>query len=134
MSCGLYYFSGGITITPLISEIGAEFPSSASYFAAALILILGHFSLEPVKLLFLLLFAALIVLNARFYMVLAGKRGKLFALAAIPFHLLFHLYSGLAFGFGFIRFYVAKPFRRDSRRNVPYGNEGKSDGAGACGS
>jgi len=86
------------------------------YFAAALIVILGHFSFEPVKLLFLLLFAALIVLNARFYMVLAGKRGKLFALAAIPFHLLFHLYSGLAFGFGFIRFYVAKLFRRDSRR------------------
>ena len=39
----------------------------------------------------------LILLNARFYALLAAKRGRTYALAAIPFHLLFFLYSGIAF-------------------------------------
>ncbi|MEP6714360.1 MAG: glycosyltransferase [Terriglobia bacterium] len=46
---------------------------------------------------FLIGFTVLVALNTQFYMFLAGQRGKLFALAAIPFHLLYFLSSGLAF-------------------------------------
>ena len=38
--------------------------------------------------------------KCQFYVFLAAKRGSAFALAAIPFHLLYHLYNGIAFGLG----------------------------------
>ncbi len=42
--------------------------------------------------------AALIaILNNGFYLFLAKKRGRLFALAAFPFHLLYHFYNGVSF-------------------------------------
>jgi hypothetical protein len=34
---------------------------------------------------------------------LAAKRGKLFAVAAVPFHLLYHLYNGISFVAGLCR-------------------------------
>jgi glycosyltransferase involved in cell wall biosynthesis len=52
--------------------------------------------------LFLALFA-LVVLNNQFYLFLAARRGKAFALAAIPFHLLYHFYNGISFAAGFLR-------------------------------
>jgi glycosyltransferase involved in cell wall biosynthesis len=39
-------------------------------------------------------------LNNGFYMFLAEKRGRLFALAAFPFHLLYHFYNGVSFVMG----------------------------------
>ena len=39
----------------------------------------------------------LIVLNNQFYLFLAAKKNRLFAVAAIPFHLLYHFYSGMSF-------------------------------------
>ena len=47
---------------------------------------------------------ALVVLNNQFYLFLAAKRGRGFAVAAIPFHLLFHFYNGISFGAGLLRF------------------------------
>lgn len=52
--------------------------------------------------LFLVLFA-LVVLNNQFYLFLAARRGKAFALAAIPFHLLYHFYNGISFAAGMLR-------------------------------
>jgi GT2 family glycosyltransferase len=40
------------------------------------------------------------LLNSQFYLFLAGKRGISFMLAAIPFHLLYHFYSGVSFIIG----------------------------------
>ena len=45
----------------------------------------------------------IIVLNRQFYLFLAEKRGTLFALAAIPFHLLYHFYNGISFTIGMLR-------------------------------
>ncbi len=42
------------------------------------------------------------LLNSQFYLFLAGKRGVSFMLAAIPFHLLYHFYSGVSFIIGFL--------------------------------
>jgi GT2 family glycosyltransferase len=39
-------------------------------------------------------------LNNGFYVFLAEKRGRLFALAAFPFHLLYHCYNGVSFVMG----------------------------------
>jgi hypothetical protein len=44
-----------------------------------------------------------VILNNQFYVFLAGKRGSLFALAAIPFHLLYHFYNGISFAVGTAR-------------------------------
>jgi hypothetical protein len=51
-----------------------------------------------------LVLIALVVLNNQFYLFLAAKRGRGFALAAIPFHLLYHFYNGISFGAGLLRF------------------------------
>jgi glycosyltransferase involved in cell wall biosynthesis len=45
----------------------------------------------------------IVVLNAQFYMFLAKRRGGVFAVAAIPFHLLYHFYNGIAFCIGIAR-------------------------------
>ena len=52
---------------------------------------------HPVVLMFLLLVFALAILNNHFYVFLAGRRGGLFAMAVIPFHWLYFLYSGIGF-------------------------------------
>ena len=53
---------------------------------------------------FLVVLLTLIVLNKQFYLFLAGERGRLFALAAIPFHLLYFLSSGLAYMLAWVRY------------------------------
>jgi GT2 family glycosyltransferase len=60
---------------------------------------------QPLVLAFLVVLCTLILLNSQFYLFLAAKRGRLFALAAVPFHLLFHFYNGLSFLIGLARFY-----------------------------
>jgi hypothetical protein len=64
--------------------------------------------------LLLLAFAVVVLLgllNSQFYIFLAGNRGVAFMLAAIPFHLLYHFYSGLSF--------IAGTALHYSRRLVP---------------
>jgi glycosyltransferase involved in cell wall biosynthesis len=59
----------------------------------------GHF----LTLALALVFIALLILNNEFYVFLAAKRGKPFAAAAIPFHLLYHFYNGISFSVGLAR-------------------------------
>jgi GT2 family glycosyltransferase len=49
------------------------------------------------RFLFLITLLTLVVLNKQFYLFLAGREGKFFALAAIPFHVLYFVYSGMGF-------------------------------------
>jgi GT2 family glycosyltransferase len=53
--------------------------------------------------LFLALVLTLLMLNIQFYAFLAADRGKLFAIAAIPFHMLYFLSSGVAFALALLR-------------------------------
>lgn len=46
-----------------------------------------------------------VLLNTQFYLFLSEKRGRLFALAAIPFHLLYHFYNGVSFIAGTVRYF-----------------------------
>jgi glycosyltransferase involved in cell wall biosynthesis len=52
---------------------------------------------HPLKFAFFVLLMTLVALNKQFYLFLAGEKGRMFALAAIPFHLLYFVYSGVAF-------------------------------------
>jgi glycosyltransferase involved in cell wall biosynthesis len=74
-----------------------------------------YFPWAPIGCVFLLLMLTLVVLNAQFYMFLAGNRGKLFALAAIPFHLLYFASSGVAFGVALVSHAYGKLTNRSRR-------------------
>jgi GT2 family glycosyltransferase len=52
---------------------------------------------------FLIILLALVLLNNNFYLFLAGQRGKMFALAAIPFHILYFISGGVAFFVAMVR-------------------------------
>jgi hypothetical protein len=67
-----------------------------------------HLFWQRLRFVFLALLLALVVLNSQFYVFLAGARGKLFAMAAIPFHLLYFVYSGVAFMVVLIRHSLGK--------------------------
>jgi glycosyltransferase involved in cell wall biosynthesis len=56
----------------------------------------------------LILLLLAIALNLEFYRFLAVRRGYLFAIAAIPFHLLYHFYNGISFGVGLFRWGVSR--------------------------
>ena len=65
---------------------------------------------------------AVVLLNTQFYLFLAEKRGRLFVLAAIPFHLLYHFYNGVSFIAGTAR-YVCKTGRLHwEKRPAPAGD------------
>src|SRR5262249_913325 len=74
-----------------------------SYLALSILFFLTYM---PRGLLILgLAFTALliVILNNQFYLFLAARRGRFFALAAIPFHLLYHFYNGISFIVGALR-------------------------------
>ena len=81
--------------------------ASLSFAAIMLVNLVTSMIYLPAHLLvFSVFFATLlvIVLNTQFYLFLAAKRGKQFALAAVPFHLLFFFYCGISFAAGSVRF------------------------------
>jgi hypothetical protein len=65
---------------------------------------------HPLVFCFFLLLSIVILLNSQFYVFLAGRTGRLLALAAIPFHLLFHLYNGISFLVGGARYLARRAF------------------------
>ncbi|MGH9661887.1 MAG: glycosyltransferase, partial [Bryobacteraceae bacterium] len=74
------------------------------FLAISVLFILAYLPGHPLVYCFFLLLAAVIALNNQFYLFLAARRGKLFTLAAIPFHLLYHLYNGFSFAIGVARY------------------------------
>ena len=78
---------------------------------------MAHFPKDPVVFACFAVVGAIIALNNQFYLFLAAKRGRPFALAAIPFHLLYHLYNGFSFAYGLAR----HTLRRASTQVAPVG-------------
>lgn len=64
----------------------------------------------------ILMLIVLVVLNNQFYLFLAARRGRAFAVAAVPFHLLYHFYNGISFGAGLMR----HSWRRWKRRGAAW--------------
>ena len=53
-----------------------------------------------------ILLLVLVIINAPVYRFFLHKRGWLFTLQTIPWHLLYYLYGGLAFAIGLIRHWL----------------------------
>jgi len=72
------------------------------YILFLVLFVMTYLPYDPMVFFFFFVLSVLILLNTQFYVFLAGK-GRLFALAAIPFHLLFHFYNGISFLIGVAR-------------------------------
>jgi len=88
------------------------------YLLFVILFVLIYLPHHPMMFGFFLLLSVVIILNSQFYVFLAGRTGRLLALAAIPFHLLFHLYNGISFMIGFSRFLMRRIFS-PQEKNVP---------------
>jgi len=96
--------------------------------AAALVLSivvagLAIFYLPTHPLIFAIMAVLLVVmvLNTQFFLFLAAKKNRLFALAAAPFYLLYHLYSGISFIAGMARFIFMRSTGKASPSKVSPG-------------
>jgi GT2 family glycosyltransferase len=67
------------------------------YLLFTILFVVTYLPTHPLVFFVFLALGILILLNSQFYLFLAAKQGRLFALAAIPFHLLFHFYNGISF-------------------------------------
>jgi glycosyltransferase involved in cell wall biosynthesis len=76
----------------------------AVYILGAVAYFLTHMPRHPLIFAFFLVAAAIVFINNQFYLFLAVKQGRLFALAAVPFHLLYHLYNGISFLAGLVHY------------------------------
>jgi GT2 family glycosyltransferase len=83
---------------------------------AAIVFVAAQPGTHALHILFLATGGLLVLLNARFYALLASKRGRIYAVAAIPFHILFFLYSGLAFTVALVRHVVRSKLPSHKRR------------------
>ena len=86
------------------------------YSLVAAVLVWFYFPWKPMALLLLLLILSLLWANQQFYLFLATERGKFFALAAIPFHLLYFFSCGVALAIVLVRFHVGRLFGFAGRR------------------
>jgi GT2 family glycosyltransferase len=81
----------------------------------SVLLAVRYMPVTSVVFLWFMVLAVLGLMNSRFYLFLAGKRGFSFALAAIPFHLLYHFYNGISFLIGLI----SHVWKRAGRQPAP---------------
>lgn len=86
--------------------------------ALCFLFILSYLPGQPLILGFFTVFALIVILNNQFYIFLAAKRGKLFAVAAVPFQLLYHLYNGISFTVGLCRHTAHRLSSRAKRWNA----------------
>jgi len=52
--------------------------------------------------------AGVLMLNRRLFRFLRRERGLVFALACVPLHLLYYLYSGLSYGYAWVAFQLSR--------------------------
>lgn len=83
------------------------------YLLFVILFVLTYLPNNPFVFAFFVIFSIVVALNSQFYVFLAGRTGRLLALAAIPFHLLFHFYNGISFVAGFARHTLQRVFKRE---------------------
>jgi hypothetical protein len=81
-----------------------------------MLFVLVYLPHHPLVFFFLLILSVIVILNSQFYVFLAGRTGRLLALAAIPFHLLFHFYNGISFLMGLSRYLFRRVFSPSGKR------------------
>jgi len=85
------------------------------YILGALVFMVTHLPAHMLVFAVFVLAAVIVILNTQFYLFLAKKQGRLFALAAVPFHLLYHLYNGISFVAGLAHFTWRSLFHKTAR-------------------
>lgn len=70
------------------------------YTFSALVYMVSHLPSHMLVFAVFLIAVAIVFVNTNFYLFLAAKQGRVFALAAVPFHLLYHVYNGISFTVG----------------------------------
>jgi glycosyltransferase involved in cell wall biosynthesis len=105
-----HYYDNGFRRRKVIARV------CVLYFAAALIFVTTTLRGSPLAIAFFALLGTVTLLNARFFILLASKRGKLHAAAAVPFLMLFYLNCGVGFIVGLMRFVCLHKLRS---RNSP---------------
>lgn len=93
----------------------------AGYLVAAVVLCLTYFTYHRYVTVISLVLLLLIALNNQFFLFLAARRGRAFAIAAIPFQLLYFFYCGVAFAIGHLRFRLQRLLGRAPAPLQPYG-------------
>lgn len=86
------------------------------YLLFVILFVVVYLPHHPLVFCFFLLLSIVVMLNSQFYVFLAGRTGRLLALAAIPFHLLFHFYNGISFLIGVARHLFRKVFSPATKR------------------
>jgi hypothetical protein len=87
----------------------------ALYILGAILYFMTHLPRHPLILSFFLVAVVIVILNTQFYFFLAVRQGRLFALAAVPFHLLYHFYNGISFLAGLIHYTWKRLMERTAR-------------------
>ncbi len=83
--------------------------------AATIGFILSFMPSHPMVIAPFVLLLVVLFINSQFYVFLRGRKNFLFALSAIPFHLLYHFYNGISFCAGAILYWTRrKPAARPS--------------------
>lgn len=85
---------------------------TAVYIAGVIVYMGARLPYHYIIFAFFVIGALLLVLNNRFYIFLAARRGRLFALAAVPFHILYHLYNGFSLAAGIVHYSWLRMWRR----------------------
>ncbi|HEY7335065.1 MAG TPA: glycosyltransferase [Bryobacteraceae bacterium] len=86
-----------------------------AYLIGAMAFVLLYLPYERRAFWFYLVLVAVILINSQFYVFLAGRTGRLLALAAIPFHLLYHFYNGISFAIGMTRHLSRRVFTPEDK-------------------
>jgi len=95
------------------------------YTAAAILCCVAYAPQHPVVFILFVLLAIVILLNNQFYLFLAERQGRSFALAAIPFHLLYHFYNGISFCVGLSRHAWRSLWKRGARPEPRLTSDGR---------
>jgi glycosyltransferase involved in cell wall biosynthesis len=88
------------------------------YLLFVILFVLVYLPYHPLVFCFFLVFSIVVLLNSQFYVFLAGRTGRFLALAAIPFHLLFHFYNGISFLVGVVR-HFGRRIVSPAKKRVP---------------
>jgi hypothetical protein len=76
--------------------------------AGTAIFILSFMPYHPMVIAPFVILILVLFINSQFYVFLQGRKNFLFALAAIPFHLLYHFYNGISFCAGMILYWTRR--------------------------
>jgi glycosyltransferase involved in cell wall biosynthesis len=87
-----------------------------AYLAFVMLFVAVYLPHHPLVFCFYLLLSFVVILNSQFYVFLAGRTGRLLALAAVPFHLLFHFYNGISFLIGGAKHLFRRVFSPTEKR------------------